>query len=191
MERHRSARRISIASLSLGALVALASVIVGVPLATGGVWRTVQTGSMEPEISAGDVVLVSRSLDVPGIGDVIAFGDQLHSDRDVLHRVVDIDDAGSLITKGDANDVVDPWLLDPSAVIGVHRLTIPKLGLLVETVSSDLGIFVFLAVPALTLLTSESRVWYRYIRFGSEALEKPMRGRHVEARRERLVESAS
>lgn len=173
-------------SLLMGALVAFALLVVAIPLATGGEWRTVQTGSMEPAISSGDVVLVTSDNPVE-IGDVIAFSDPLQPDRDILHRVVDISDQGLLTTKGDANDVDDPWQISPSEVIGTQSLSIPKIGLLVQTASTDLGIFFFLFLPASFILVNESRVWYRYVRYGPEAFEPLATGRHIAPRGKHLA----
>ena len=175
-----------IPTLVLGLLVAVALVVVALPLASKGEWRTVQTGSMEPHVSPGDVVLLAPSQDVPEVGDVVAFPDPLQPDRDVLHRVVAFDEQGALVTKGDANDVNDPWTVAPSQLIGTEILTIPKLGFLVSTVASDAGILIFLVLPALAIVFNESKVWYRYIRYGRTAFEEPVRGRHRAGRRRRL-----
>lgn len=186
----RSTARLTILpSLFLGALITVALAIVAIPLAIDGEWRTVQTGSMEPHISPGDVVLLLPTTQAPGIGDVVAFPDPLREDRDVLHRVVDRDTQGFYITKGDANDIVDPWQLDPSAVIGAQVLDIPKVGMLVEAVSSDVGVLLFLVVPGLFIFVSESKVWYRYIRYGADAFSPPTRGRHISQRGKHAAES--
>lgn len=182
------ARLNGVGQLLLAALVAVVLAIVAIPLATGGEWRTVQTGSMEPEISPGDVVLVQSGAPVQ-VGDVVAFPDPLQPGRDVLHRVVGVDNEGLLVTRGDANDTADPWTVSPSDVIGTQSLAVPKLGLLVQTVSSDLGILLFLVVPALLILINESRVWFRWVRYGSAAFQEQPRGRHVVARGKHLAES--
>lgn len=170
-------------TLVLGLFVAAALVVVALPLVTKGEWRTVVSGSMEPYVSPGDVVLVAPTPEAPGVGDVVAFVDPLQPDRDVLHRVVALDEQGALVTRGDANDVDDPWTVAPSEVLGVEVLTIPRLGFLVSTVASDVGILLFLVVPALLILFNESKVWYRYIRYGSAAFEETVRGRHLQGSR--------
>ncbi|HEU4895368.1 MAG TPA: signal peptidase I, partial [Acidimicrobiia bacterium] len=154
-----------------------------------GEWRTVQTGSMAPHVSPGDVVLLTPSSDTPDVGDVVAFPDPLQPDRDVLHRVVALDQGGALVTRGDANDVDDPWTVAPSEVIGTEVLSIPRLGFLVSTVASDIGILIFLVLPALLIVFNESKVWYRYIRYGRAAFEEPAKGRHLAGRPRRLRES--
>ncbi|MGD2101596.1 MAG: signal peptidase I [Acidimicrobiia bacterium] len=176
-DRTASQRFSDAATWGFSALVMLALLVVA-PLAAGSEWRTVQTGSMEPLISPGDVVLVSPLRSHPEIGDIVAFPDPLKGDRDILHRVVGFAEDGSILTKGDANDTNDPWQLDPSLVLGESTLTIPRIGFLVEPVGTDLGILVFLVLPAMAIIFNESRVWYRFIRHGSDAFEPSARGRH-------------
>lgn len=172
-------------SVLMCALVSFALAVVAIPLASEGEWRTIQTGSMEPLVSPGDVVLVTPPR-APEVGDVIAFTDPIRPERDVLHRVVDIDEEGMLITRGDANDVVDPWLLDPATVIGTQTITIPTIGFVIAAVGSDLGILLFLVIPALLIVISEGRIWYRYVRYGPEAFE-PLGGRHMTPRGKHLA----
>lgn len=185
-----ASRRVrSVSSWLLAALVVFALAVVAVPLASGSEWRTVQTGSMQPRISAGDVVLVSPLETLPDVGDVIAFTDPLRGDRDILHRVVGFGTDGSILTKGDANDTPDPWHVDPSAVLGEQALTIPKLGVVVEMVGSDVGILVFLVLPAVAIILNESRVWYRFVRYGSTSVELARHGRHRPRRGKHLTVS--
>jgi signal peptidase len=75
---------------------------------------TMLTGSMSPEINAGDVVVsVKTPLSELKVGDVITYSIPIDDRRVETHRVQSIkrDDAGgtSVITKGDANPGPDPW----------------------------------------------------------------------------------
>ena len=68
----------------------------------------VHTGSMEPHLVPGDVVVdapVTRAV-VPG--DVITFRDPSTATDVVTHRVAAVAADGTLTTKGDANRTVDP-----------------------------------------------------------------------------------
>jgi signal peptidase I len=87
------------------------------------------TGSMEPSISPGDLVLV-RKYDISDIkvGDVVEY--QL-DDYKVVHRVIAIHryyDAPVLITKGDANKSADTNPVIGSQLIGKIEYTIPYIG---------------------------------------------------------------
>jgi signal peptidase I len=169
-------------------LVALALLVVAVPKASGYEWRTVVTGSMRPALEPGDVVLISPISERVEVGDVVAFPDPTQLNRDILHRVAAITESGALVTKGDANDILDPWQIDSTQVIGTQTLALPKLGFLVAAVSSKPGIILVLVLPALLILVNEGRVWYQFVRYGPSAFETPNPGRHIPRRGRHLAE---
>ena len=91
------------------------------------------TGSMEPQVSPGDV-LVTKTIPVNEIqvGDVIALVSQ---ETNVLyaHRVVEIREQSGLfriVTKGDANQEADlaPYLASPNDVVAKSVATVPWIG---------------------------------------------------------------
>ncbi|MEL7656412.1 MAG: signal peptidase I [Bacillota bacterium] len=94
----------------------------------------VATGSMEPMIKPGDIVLLKQIRSEDQIyhlksGDIIQFK------RDnilITHRIVDLekDKKGKLLfrTKGDNNSVEDSQLVDPNDIKGIYVKAIPKLG---------------------------------------------------------------
>jgi signal peptidase I len=85
---------------------------------------------MEPGISAGDVVLVSPDPDLDTtVGRVISFQDPARPNHMLTHRVVSINEDGSLTTKGDANPTVDNVPVPPDAVTGMGRLLVQFVGL--------------------------------------------------------------
>lgn len=83
----------------------------------------IESGSMEPVIPSGSFIIVKKaSFDDVKEGDVIVF----ETDGGyVTHRYIGIDEAsfnsGSksyIVTKGDANSISDPELLDPLNIRG-------------------------------------------------------------------------
>lgn len=84
------------------------------------------TGSMEPTIEAQSYVLLKKSdgSDVKK-GDVITFlcnkqGSQMYG-KLVTHRVYDVTEGGSFLTKGDSiYSGVDDWTVAQSDVVGVY-----------------------------------------------------------------------
>lgn len=91
----------------------------------------VSTGSMQPSINAGDVVM-TEAADPDTVfdeGTVVTFEDPLRDGELVTHRVVAINDDGTYRTRGDGNDVGDGTSLQPEAVVGVGRLLIPSVAL--------------------------------------------------------------
>ena len=100
----------------------------------------VVSGSMEPAIETGSLCLIDcqdRDIDK---GDIIAFR---QGDMTVTHRVVDVMDTGYL-TKGDANEVSDSWVVDPSDAFGTCVCSVPKLGYAVMFMKSAAGLVLIL-----------------------------------------------
>lgn len=86
----------------------------------------VVSGSMQPAIRAGDVVLVEPVDHIVGPGTVIAYD---AGSGTVLHRVVEVDESGAYTTKGDANTAPDSTPVLGEEVTGQGRLVVPYLGL--------------------------------------------------------------
>ncbi len=83
----------------------------------------VVSGSMEPALSPGDMILIRRESEYRE-GDVICFRD----DGDfVTHRLVGRTADGA-VTKGDANNIPDPEPVRPEQIAGRVVLVIPRLG---------------------------------------------------------------
>lgn len=124
---------------------------------------TVMTGSMQPAISPGDVVIVR---DVPAEtiekGDVITYefdGGAGGVERRT-HRVVEAverEDGRHFRTKGDANEDPDQRLVPAGAVVGRVLVTIPYAGHVMLFANTRLGLTVLVIVPAALLVLSE--VW--------------------------------
>lgn len=105
------------ASVIIVSLLALAMVSIVQRLAgTSFPLLVVKTGSMEPAIRVGDVIVITAvdSRDIyaaPGTGDVIVFYTPRYEGREdhiIVHRAVQRNQGG-FTTKGDANSVVDSW----------------------------------------------------------------------------------
>ena len=129
-----SLKRESIISFSAAMVLLVAFVwfIVGVfPIYPS----VILTGSMEPDIYPGDVVLIEKILSEEEVyklkeGDIINFKIE---DITVTHRIEEVilDEAGNLsfITKGDNNDSADHWVVPPNNLKGRVKKVVPKVGL--------------------------------------------------------------
>lgn len=122
-------------------------------------WRTevVISGSMEPAIRTGSIVIVRPVMPAAiQTGDIIMF---FSPDRKSLttHRVVGVESESGLrfITRGDANKNVDMNAVEPGQVVGTVVHSIPYLGLLVQFIKTPLGFIVFLLIPAVILIGRE------------------------------------
>ncbi len=95
-------------------------------------WRTtvVIGSSMEPALSPGDLIALTRYQAGEGaVGAIITFHDAASDGGLTTHRVVAIGDDGSLMTRGDANSTPDSTQVPESAVVGIARLVSPGGGL--------------------------------------------------------------
>ncbi|MEO7016911.1 MAG: signal peptidase I [Leifsonia sp.] len=113
--------------LIVGSLLVLISVV---PAAFGWHPTVVSSGSMQPKLRVGDVV-VSRPIASSAplrLGQVILETDPDHAGRLRLHRLVAIDGKGGVVTKGDANPQKDSSTVPLSGVLGIGALRIPYLG---------------------------------------------------------------
>jgi len=112
----------------LGTLVGLL-LWAAVPAVIGWTPTTVMTGSMEPRIHPGDVVVAKPVAETEiHRGQVLLFQDPDHADHLRLHRYDDNGQGTQIITKGDANPAADSTPIDRSAVVGVGYLRVPYLG---------------------------------------------------------------
>lgn len=102
----------------------------------------VVSGSMEPMIKTGSLLLVDKKDKNIEIGDVIAYKNH---DMEVSHRVVEITSNG-YVTKGDNNDNVDFYQVRESDITGTVIFSIPKLGYALDWVRSIQGIIVIATI---------------------------------------------
>ena len=112
----------------------------------------VQSGSMEPSIMTGDIVVVKQEQMYLN-NQVVTFTDS--SKRVVTHRIIEKKKDGSFVTKGDANRSEDRETIKMNNIIGSVVLTIPKLGFLVAFLKTSLGMILLIILPALYLVFSE------------------------------------
>ena len=147
----------------LATLVLLAAVspfvVFAVPQAVGAdEGFVVLSGSMEPALSPGDVVIVDAAAPVR-VGDVITYrtgGDSVPT----THRVVGERDGG-YETKGDANENVDAGLVAPETIIGRTVLVIPFVGHVILWANTPVGYVSLVVGPLVLLGVSELFAWAR------------------------------
>ncbi len=93
-------------------------------------WKPVviTSGSMEPLIRPGDVVLAAVDDDLEP-GQVITYQDPARMDSLTTHRVLSVNEDGTLRTQGDANPTPDSTAVPRDNVLGRGRLLVPLIGL--------------------------------------------------------------
>jgi len=118
-------------------------------------YLVVLSGSMEPALPVGSVAIFEP---VPAgalaVGDVITFQHPSRRDEFLTHRIVGVesgDGTSLLITKGDANGVVDEWRV-PGAGTGWRVAgVIPALGYVLVGLRSPVARAAFVLVPLAAL----------------------------------------
>ena len=120
--------RVVVATLARGVVVTLLGLALwaAAPAVIGWHPTTVMTGSMEPRLRPGDVV-VSRPVPPAELrlGQVLLADDPDQPGHLRMHRAVTAGPDGTIVTKGDANPQRDSTPIARSAVHGVAVLRIP------------------------------------------------------------------
>lgn len=118
-------------------------------------WHTdaVLSGSMEPEMPVGGVVVI-RPVDAAqiNVGDIIAFA-LPGKEKLTAHRVISIGYApGRLFhTKGDANEEPDLYTVPAKDVVGKVCFCVPYLGYFSHFVRTPVGFLLTLCIPLLLM----------------------------------------
>jgi signal peptidase len=126
-----------------------------VSLAGDTYYEPVYTGSMEPTIPVGGIVVIKPiDPETLKIGDIICF--QLSEPTSITHRIKNITDQG-FITQGDANEDPDQWIVKKENVIGKAIFTIPFIGYLGYFVRTPIGFILLILLPASVIIIMEIR----------------------------------
>lgn len=125
---------------------------------------TVLTGSMEPTLNVGDVVVVKQISPLDArVGDVITFRDPADATRLVTHRVRSVqvgDGVARFVTKGDANTSVERWKVPTDGTIARVLYRVPRIGYALFWVRGRSGRLLLVVIPALLLGAYELwRIW--------------------------------
>ncbi|HHU69352.1 MAG TPA: signal peptidase I [Thermoanaerobacterales bacterium] len=103
----------------------------------------VMSGSMSPAVEMGSLVLVEPTPpEEIEPGDIITFRGGTDSGNITTHRVIGTEEGNGLYyrTKGDANDVDDPMLVNSNQLIGKLRFAIPYAGYIFSFARTTKGI---------------------------------------------------
>ncbi|SDI33755.1 Signal peptidase I Serine peptidase. MEROPS family S26B [Alteribacillus persepolensis] len=115
---------------------------------------TVLSNSMQPEFSAGDMVLAKNVNPAEvEVGDVITYNDP--EGNIVTHRVIEItteNDAPVFHTQGDNNNTADDYTVSGSELIGEVNTTLPYGGYVVQFLSGPVGVLLFIILPVCALI---------------------------------------
>ncbi len=104
------------------------------------------SGSMEPSIDVNDIVIIDTRADFAE-GDIIAFETSVEGEEvRVVHYLdasEEVDGETVYFTRSEAGGR-DDWEIAAEDIIGVHRMQIPRLGVMFNFFSSAIGRVVFI-----------------------------------------------
>jgi len=91
----------------------------------------ITTGSMQPAINPGDIILSAPPEDDIRLaaGTVITFADPVRPGELITHRIDTVNPDGTYTTRGDANSSADSYEVTTDELTGVGRLLVPAVGL--------------------------------------------------------------
>ena len=120
--------RVSVARASL-ALIASLVMWSLLPVLAGFTPRVILSGSMEPRVHAGDII-VTRTVEPATLvkGQVITVTDPDHPGKTRTHRLLRRDADGLLVLKGDANRQADSSRVSLDEVHGLGVIRVPFVG---------------------------------------------------------------
>lgn len=154
---------------AVGVIVAVVA-----PFAVGMRSLSVMSGSMEPAVRTGDVI-VDEWIDPARarVGDVVSFNDPSRADTVLTHRVVEVRRRGErveFVTRGDANSGVERWTAPARGRIGRVVYRVPHAGFLMVFTRTPAGKLIFLVLPAIGWGAYEVfRIWRPRESLGGDA----------------------
>lgn len=157
-------------------LAAIAIAYIAIP-AFGNKALIVRSGSMQPTIKVGDLVVVqtqkgllspqSITINKYKEGDIVAFSSQKNQKLFTTHRIVGIEIKDGKIfyqTKGDANNSADNNLVAEENIVGKSTFQLPYFGRLFAFAKSNVGFPLLVIFPALLVIILEIINIYKEIR---------------------------
>lgn len=148
----------------------------------------IQTGSMDPTIKKGDLIITEEVEDFYSlkVGDVISF---LANEQDTViiktHRIKAInekDGVTTLTTKGDANKQEDEGQVSKGNVLSKYNGTrVPVIGTVLSFLKTQLGFFIFIILPISILFIYQI---YKFIITVVDERKKEIISKHKEEAKE-------
>ena len=142
---------------ALGVAAALVLALT-VPLAFHARPLTVLSGSMEPALMTGDVIVVRETAPLAvAPGDVVTYREP-GGRRLITHRVRHMrlqDGSVHFVTKGDANKPVERWRVSPNRPVRRVVYRLPVLGYGLNLFRTRVGLALLVGVPLLLLAVVE------------------------------------
>jgi len=143
-------------------IIALFLIVTIFPITGNYKVLTVLSGSMDPAIHTGSVVIVKPVAEYK-INDIITFGKISKTQTPTTHRIYKIlvsptgEKNNKFITKGDANNAPDLKEVLQKEIIGKVLFSIPFAGYIVSAVQKPVGFAIIIILPAIYITFDEIR----------------------------------
>jgi len=127
--------------------------------------KIVQSGSMEPAIKTGGIVIIKPAQNY-SVGDIVTFGKDTKKDIPTTHRITDsrvVDGVLLFTTKGDANEDKDTVEVKEKEIIGKVLFSLPFAGYLIDFAKKPFGFAVMIILPAFIVIYDEGAKIFREI----------------------------
>ena len=120
-----------------------------VPSVLGYASLTVETGSMGGTIEIGDMIIIKKQKEYK-VGDIVTY---LH-DGDTIpttHRIINYNEDGSFVTRGDSNNTQDPEPVSKDIIVGKVIKIIPNAGIFATWLQTEGWIYIVACLAILCL----------------------------------------
>lgn len=148
------------------------------------------SGSMEPTIDVGDLIIVNTKYDELKENDIITFYDEKGSF--VTHRIIEIKD-GEYITKGDNNNSEDQGTINKDDIVAKYVTRIKGMGKLMAAFKSPITMVLILVIGILVcvlvstdkegnpIITEEEKEYEEFLKYkeNSEKEKKSTKTKEV------------
>lgn len=114
------------------------------------------TGSMEPSLKVGSVVVIHPvTPESINTGDIISYRLNDKDNITITHRVIEVRQRSPLylVAKGDANNQPDPFIVQQKNVLGRVCLAIPFCGYFTQFLKTNFGYLVVIVIPLVSVIT--------------------------------------
>lgn len=130
----------------------------GVPTINDKTYFSIQTDSMYPTFSPGDLIIGDPDFEVEElkVGDIITYWTVINGERVLnTHRIYEIYDGGDYLifaTKGDNNTAVDSLTVHESEIVSVYERTIDGAGRTLDYLQTPSGFGTMVVVGILLIV---------------------------------------
>jgi signal peptidase len=141
-----------VSRILIGVLLTIIAGFVFIKFAPGYDMYMVRSGSMEPSVNTGDMVIMGPNGGL--LSGTLKPGKIVTYEREgdlITHRIIAIQD-DMLVTKGDSVEEPDPWMVAPEDVRGVYIFKVPAVGYATNFMHTKLGWFLTIILPAMALV---------------------------------------